>query len=183
MSAADNTSMRLVIMDRRRQVAALRLRGYTEREIQKGLAAPDKDGKASAFLNPKNGTPWSLGTIHKDIVALEAAWRADMVEKTDDHKARIFAELMEVARACWKSGDHDRVLKSLQQQRELLGTDAPKRVKGEFTGKDGAPLIPPPAASPFDLRNLTLEQLDQLEAIVVAGTVAADAAGNPEGKG
>lgn len=183
MSTADNTSLKLIILDRRRQVAALRLRGYTEREIQKGLAAPPTDPKQQTYLNPKNGEPWSLSTIHKDIVALETAWRADMVDRVDEHKHRLFAELKEVARASWKANDLERVLKAIQQQRELLGTDAPKKIKGEFTGKDGAPLNPAPSA--FDLRNLTLEQLDQLEAILVTAETAAtaDPAGHPEGEG
>lgn len=164
MSKADNTSMRLIVMDRRRQVAALRLRGYTEREIQKGLAAPAKEGERPAYLNPKTGLPWSLKTIHTDIVALEKAWRADMVDRVEEHKVRLFAELQEVARACWKAADYERVLKSIAQQRELLGTDAPKHIKGEFTGKDGAPLNPP--GLPFDLTQLTNDELDVLEKLI-----------------
>lgn len=179
MSKADNTSMKLIVIDRRRQVAALRLRGYTEREIQKGLANPGKD--IPPFLNPKTGEAWSLGTIHKDIVVLEEAWRKDMVDRVDAHKERLFAELKEVARSAWKSGDLERVLKAIQQQREILGTDAPKKIKGEFTGRDGAPLNPAPTL--FDLRKLTLEQLDQFEDLLLAGASTPDAEGHPQGEG
>jgi DNA-binding transcriptional MerR regulator len=139
MSKADNTSMRLIVMDRRRQVAALRLRGYTTREIQKGLANPGKD--QPPLLNPKTQLPWSLKAIHTDIVALEKAWREDMVDRVDEHKSRLFAELQEIARACWKEKDYERVLKSIAQQRELLGTDAPKMTKAELTGPGGKPIV------------------------------------------
>lgn len=170
--------MRLIVMDRRRQVAALRLRGYTEREIQKGLAAPPKDGNQTRYVNPKTSEPWSLATIHKDIVALEAAWRADMVERTEEHKVRLFAELQEVARACWKLNDHERVLKAIAQQRELLGTDAPK--KAELTGKGGAPLNPP--GLQFDLTQLDNDELDVLEKLLRRRD-APDAGASPGGEG
>lgn len=131
MSTADNTSMRLVIIDRRRQVAALRLRGYTQREIQKGL-------EQEKVVNPKDGKPWSLGTINGDIKRLEASWHAEAIGEVSAHKARLFAELREVARACWKDKDYERVLKAIAQQRELLGTDAAKR--SELTGPGGKPI-------------------------------------------
>lgn len=174
-NAEFNTAHRLVVIDRRRQVAALRLRGYSEREIQKGLAAP-KDGQA--YLNPKTGEPWSLKAIHTDIVALEKSWHAEAMSDVTAHKARLFAELRELARACWKDKDYERVLKAISQQRELLGTDAPKQIKGEFTGKDGAPLNPP--GLPFDLMQLTNDELDVLEKLIRRNAADAGAASGGE---
>lgn len=175
MSTADNTSMRLIIIDRRRQVAALRLRGYTQREIQKGLADAQPP-----VLNPKDGKPWSLGTINGDVKALETAWHAEAMGETSAHKARLFAELREVARACWKEKDYERVLKTIQQRRELIGTDAPKQIKGEFTGKDGAPLHSP--GLPFDLAQLTNDELDVLEKLIRRSAPDTRTAPGGEGK-
>lgn len=182
MSTADNTSMKLIVMDRRRQVAALRLRRYTVREIQKGLAAPPTDPKQQHYINPKTNQPWSLRTIHKDILMLEQQWREDGNRDYADLKGEQLAGNRELERAAWKANDLDVVRHAQAARANLLGLNAPTKIKGEFTGKDGAPLNPPTPA--FDLRNLSLEQLDQLEAIYLsAAAAAADTAGHPEGEG
>lgn len=171
MARPDNTAKKLIDLDRRRHVASLRLRGFSQREIQKALADPQLNQR-----NPDTGEPWSLGLINKDIKALEKIWREECADAVEHHKARLFAELREIFKRAWNLDDLERALKSIQQQRDLLGTDAAKSVRAEVTGKDGAPLNPTPT---IDLSKLDNAQLDQLEQLLLALGANADAGASP----
>jgi DNA-binding transcriptional MerR regulator len=100
-------------------VSRLRLRGMSQREIQRALPAQS--------TNPENQQPWSLATINGDVKALHRQWREDALQATDEHKARTLAELAEVKRAGWGAKDMNIVLKAIQQERSILGLDAPVR--------------------------------------------------------
>jgi ribosome maturation protein Sdo1 len=103
--------------NRRRLVAKLRLRGATEREIAAALA--------TEHVNPETNKPWSYVTIHNDLKALDAQWRAEMLGDTTEQKAAVLAEIREARRAAWGKKDLAIVLSALKAERELMGLDAP----------------------------------------------------------
>ena len=104
---------------RRRKVAALRLRGMTEREIHAKLSEdPEKDG----LRNPQTGNPYSLGTIHNDCVAIQKMWRMEMMAELQEHRSREVAELREARRAAWQGDDLGEVRLNISLEADLLGT-------------------------------------------------------------
>lgn len=125
-----NNSRQAIIDNRRRQVAVLRLRGMTQREIIDTL----ENGKV---VNPDTGKPWSLGIINSDLKALDAEWRAEAAKAIDEHKARQLAELNEVRRAAWAVKDLATVLKVLKQEVDILGTAAAIKLHWQDTLPDG----------------------------------------------
>lgn len=138
------------LIDKRRElVARLVVRGLSRRDIT--------DALGRQLVNPDTGGPFSLGTIHNDIKALEAEWQAEAQRDIQEHKARLLAELREVARQGWQAQNYELVLKTTAQIRALLGLDAP--VKTDLTSggesltvlrvvyDDGIPGAPAPAAS------------------------------------
>lgn len=126
-----NSSQKAIIDNRRLMVARLRLRGITQREIQRALEQQNT-------INPADGKPWSLGTINGDIKALEAEWRERAAEEIDTFKAQQLAEIAEVKRQGWANKDLALVLRALSMEVDILGTKAPTR--NEVTGKDGGDL-------------------------------------------
>jgi hypothetical protein len=160
MTAKNKRAHELVMDARRRQVASLRLRGFSLREIVQGL--PEL-----RIINVETQQPWTLTTIHADIVALEAQWKAAAVSDINQHKGNLNAELEEVKRVSWQAKDTTGVLAAIKQQRDLLGTDAPKRT--EIGGiPDGQPIRTQSDSilEGIDLGSLTKEQLDTLETAV-----------------
>lgn len=116
--------------DRRRRVAAFRLRGLTQREIVAALAQ-------TGYVNPKTDKPYDLTTINRDLQAIREEWHSEAVADIEQHIATMLAEIREVRRRAWAAQDLDTVLKALKQERDLLGLDAPKRVdiRHELTEK------------------------------------------------
>lgn len=109
----------LIVEDRRREVAALRRRRLTIRQIVKALADAGR-------VNPKTGTPWALGTIKKDLDALQAQYRAAAMRDVTEHKSEILADYDELMRIAWQERNHTELRHLLAAVRELLGTDAPQ---------------------------------------------------------
>lgn len=132
-----NNSKQAIIDNRRRQVAILRLRGLTQREI---VATLEKQGA----INPDTAEPWALGTINSDLKALDNEWREAAAAAIDEHKARQLAELNEVRRAAWGAKDLATVLKVIKQEADIIGTNAPVRQEhsGEITMKGYAIVSP-----------------------------------------
>lgn len=130
-----NSSRTLIVAERRAEVARLRLRGRTVREIVGGLAQ-------RGLVNPADGEPWSLGTVAADIKALERQWREEAVEELATHKARQLARLEEHYREAWQAADLREVRENVKLAMALLGTEAPKKQEvratvassGEFDG-------------------------------------------------
>lgn len=112
-------------IERRRKVAELRLRGLSEAEIASKLA------QNSELHNPQTGKPYSRVTVHNDLVALRDEWRAESLRDIAIHKAIQLAEIREARREAWKKSDLNMVSKFLQQEINLLGTDAPIRITWE----------------------------------------------------
>lgn len=115
-----NNSNREAIAYRRHQVAMLRLRGLTQREIVDMLA---REGA----VNPETSEPYSLGTINSDIQALEKEWREQAARDTATRRAELLAELRAARRQAWSDKDVSNVLRGIKQEVELFGLDAPKR--------------------------------------------------------
>lgn len=114
-----NTSDNLILEDRRREVAALRRRRLTLRQI---VAALERAGR----VNPRTKKPWSLATIKGDLDALHDQARAEALRDISEHKAEILADYDELMRLAWAEKRYEDVRKLLRDVRELLGTDAPQ---------------------------------------------------------
>ena len=125
-----NTAHDAIEAKRLELVAALRLRGRTQREIQQALAGQ--------MLNPATNEPYSLGTINGDIKRLEKQWRKAAADTIEEHKARQIAEIGEVKRQAWNDKDTGAVLRAIDLEANILGTKA--AVKSELFGKDGGPI-------------------------------------------
>ena len=106
---------------RRRQVAALRLRGMTLDEIVKTLAT-------LGVVNPETQQPFGRVTVHNDLRHLETQWRDKAAELHHLHKAKILAELRETRRAAWQDKKYSIVLRGLQLEADLFGLFAPIQV-------------------------------------------------------
>ena len=132
-----NKSASAVIKSRRQTVARLRLRGLTQRDVMDALNQQSIRDALANGIPANQAEQWSLGTINRDIKAIEAEWVRQAVRDTGEHKARVLAELDEVLREAWKLNDLKHVLSWSAQVRALMGLDAP--IKQEVTGKDGAP--------------------------------------------
>ncbi len=109
-----------VIDERRRNVASLRLRGFTQREIVDNLPR-------LKIVNPETGDPYSLGTINGDIKAIREDWRRRAAEDMGEHIARILAELSEVKRAAWAEKDFGSSLRAIEKEAKILGADSPDK--------------------------------------------------------
>lgn len=113
-----------IIAARRGQVAHLRARGLSCREIATKLAD-------AGCNNPTSGAPWTHDTVHRDIQALTVDWQRTTGE---DFKAQVavhLAELREVRKVAWETMELGIVLKSLKQEAELLRLHAPVEVDVE----------------------------------------------------
>lgn len=126
-----NTSNEAIEAKRLEYVAALRLRGRTQREIQIALARE--------MTNPATGEPYSLGTINSDLKKLERQWRKSAEDSIVEHKARQLAEIGEVKRQAWLDRDQSIVLRALDLEATITGTKSAIRqeIRQEITGKDG----------------------------------------------
>lgn len=111
-----NGSKQSIIDHRRQLVARLRLRGASQRDIV--------DALPKQTMNGSTGLPWSAGTIHYDIKAIEEAWQKSAQIDIAQHKSNVLAELAEVKRQAWGISDIGLVLKAIAQERALLGLDA-----------------------------------------------------------
>ena len=114
-----NSSNHDAMIHRRQQVARLRLRGLSIRDIVQALALPPL-----SLTDPRTGKPYSIGTIHRDLKAIEAEWRASAQADIAAWKAKQLAEIAELKRAAWLEKDLTTVLTALKQEVEITGTKA-----------------------------------------------------------
>ena len=63
-----NNCRQSIIDNRRREVARLRLMGYSQREIADAL-------EKAGIINPETNKPFALGTINSDLQELQAEWK------------------------------------------------------------------------------------------------------------
>ena len=111
------TSRQEQIDYRRMQVARMRLRGLTMREVVRAL-------HKVSIVNPDTRQPYSLGTVHSDCKHMAREWQAEAAAEVKVHKGRILAELREVRRKGWQQENMKVVLQGLKQEATLLGLDS-----------------------------------------------------------
>lgn len=114
-----NSSQTEIIAARRQQVARLRLRGLSMRDIAQALALPPL-----SLVDMKTGKPYSAATICNDLKAIEAEWKASAQADIAAWKAKQLAEIAELKRAAWLEKDLTTVLSALKQEVEITGTKA-----------------------------------------------------------
>lgn len=140
------------VLDRRRKIAALMLRGLSQREIQRALPM-----EPNPVFNRETGKPYGIGTIHRDQQALKAEWKLSALEDLIEHKARHLAELQEVRRAAWNQNKLFYVLKSLEQEADVLGLKDLPEVPGISVN-----------VTNFDFSGVPEDDLDKLERVLDA---------------
>lgn len=111
-----------IIAERRRAVAAMRLKGAYLEEIVQQL---HKRG----ISNPVSKEPWSVPTISNDLKHLKKQWSKGAARSTRDMLASILAEIRLHRRSAWAKGDLMEVRLSLGQEIDLLGLAAPAKVE------------------------------------------------------
>lgn len=137
--------------DRRRQVAALKLRGLRMREISEALAQMDPPR-----VNPKTGKEWSVRTIWLDVEHLKKEWKQDSAEDFAAHRARVLAELREIRRRAWQGNRLETVINALDREIKMFGLNAPVKVAQTNTDGEDVPGM--------DLSKLSAQQLEVLAA-------------------
>lgn len=105
-----------IVAKRRERVARLTVRGLTTREIAAAIG-----GGNDPIVNPRGGNPYSHKTIWEDIVWLEAEWLERANQDIGRRKARYMAELEDVKRLAYSTGDVGGVIRSIRLQAELDG--------------------------------------------------------------
>jgi hypothetical protein len=130
MAADDQGNQGAIIDERRRRVAAMALRGLSQREIVASLPT----GREPLF-NPKTGKAFNLATVNRDLQALRKQWREAAAVDLAAYKARILAELQEVKRQAWSQKDTRAIIAALKQECDILGIDAPKGLDITSGGK------------------------------------------------
>lgn len=118
---------------RREMVARLRLRGLSQREICHALSHPTK-----GIINPQTNKPYSIATINADCQFLVKQWQENMTAAEDTRLSRILAEIQEVRREAWRTGDLNILVRAIKQEVDLFGLEAPK--KSEIAGPGGGPI-------------------------------------------
>jgi hypothetical protein len=111
----------LIIADRRKAVAELRLRGLTLTEIVKQL--PELGIK-----NGKTNKPWGFATIFRDAEEVEFEWKKHAIQSLETHKAQILAELRAVKAAAWAENKLGIVLNAIDKEVRILGLNSPEMI-------------------------------------------------------
>ena len=127
-----NKSDKARIEQRRLNVEQLSARGLGLWEIVNSL-------EELGIVNTKNGKPYSIATVSRDLEEIETRWREMAVEERDIHKAQQLKELRSARRSAWKDRDYSEVRRNLETEMKLLGTESPNRL--ELAGVKDAPLV------------------------------------------
>lgn len=104
---------------RRRRVSTLRLKGLTHEEIWSALSNP---GSPTYLVNPSTKKPYNRATITRDIQVMREEALEAAQEATQQHLARQLAELQEVKRTAWAKEKLHEVLRAIELEMKLLGT-------------------------------------------------------------
>ena len=110
-----------IIDERRTLVARASVRGATQREIVKEL-------ELAGIVNPETGAAWSLATVNADLKAVRREWRAQFAESFNEHVTLMLAEIRELRRQGWQTGNWDLVLKCMDRECRLMGLDQPDKL-------------------------------------------------------
>ena len=113
--AGHKAQTRQEIIERRREVARLRLAGVRDQSTISSMLGVDQS------------------TISRDFKAIDQEWKDSTLTDTDAHKATQNERYEALIAAHWekalagKGFDTDRVLAAMAQQAKLLGIDAPQK--------------------------------------------------------
>ena len=118
-----NTSKADSIRLRREQVARLRLRGLSQREVAIALSKLDPP-----IVNV-HGLPYDVASINRDLKILEAEWRANAARDIGVHIANQLAEIAEARRKCWQKDDLPTLARFIKLEADIRGTNAPQEVR------------------------------------------------------
>lgn len=155
-----NSAGRFAADKRRAAVAELRNKGLSIREIMRALPEVRSEMFPNGLVNPTSGKPWSLAVIHSDLKDLLGIWQTHALKHTGEHQALLIAELQQVKKTAWGLNDLDKVLRAIQQEREILGVDAAKKADPNAIIPPAINVIfvnPPPAPKEVESEPLTLE--------------------------
>ncbi len=114
-----------IVTLRRKAVSEARLRGMTLEEIAIWLENEE-------LVNPETKKPYSVSTISKDLAYIEGQWNDEVMAGTDNHRARVLAQLGHVKKAAWKAGKLDTVLRAIGREVDLLGLNELDRMGVEI---------------------------------------------------
>lgn len=114
-----NTADKDRIEARREQVASLRLRGKSERQIGVLLGV-------------------SAATVCMDLKELKRRWREAADADIAEIRARQIAKCEELQAAGWESEDLGIVAKALAQEVKITGTEAPSKTDINLTTHEAA---------------------------------------------
>lgn len=145
------------VAKRREMVASLRLRGATYLEIREILAA-------NGIINHTRGKPWSKSAIFDDIQAARTQWLTNAAADVKEHYSRILAELGELKKSAWSTGDLTTVLRAISQECKILGLNSPVKVELSLTETD--------KKADEVLGQLPIEKLEVLREVFVQLTAA-----------
>ena len=115
-----------IVEARRSKVAFWLVRHLTIREI---VDAMSKQGER----NPATQEPWSRDPVQKDILWLREQWRKQATDRTDKAQGVVLAQIREVQHQAWLKSDYPLVLRAVEDEREMLGLDAPTKIDIEHT--------------------------------------------------
>lgn len=115
---------------RREIIAALSLRGLSQRQIVAFMATPPKPGQDGRFfyLNPETKEAWSIATVNRDLKFLREEWQANAAVSIAERQARLFAEMQEVRRRGWEKDEMGTVQRSFDQEAALFALNGPVKV-------------------------------------------------------
>ena len=114
-----------IMLMRQNIVASSRARGMTIAAITSLLAE-------KGVINPRTEAPYCQQTISQDIKKIEERWKDNMMMNISDHRSRVLAELREVKSAGWSVGKLSVVLRSIEQEVNLLGLNELERIGVEI---------------------------------------------------
>lgn len=147
-----------VITVRREFVATLRCRLMTEREIHAEMSNPSSQ---YYVINPrsKDNKPYSLATIHNDLVYLREQAIERAQEEFEAYQAMQLAEIREARKAYgWAKNDWKAIAKFLELEMRLLGTmDAGSLTFNQFNQQNN--LFMTEEGEPKTVRDMTDEEL------------------------
>ena len=112
-----------VIEQRRARVAELQLFGWTLARITLALAD-------EGLRNPVSHTPWSAVTIHRDMQALKAEWKARRTQAVEVYMDMHLAKIERVQEESFKDRQWFAYLTALDKQAELLQFAADRQPDG-----------------------------------------------------
>ena len=81
------------------------------------------------IISPVTNKPYTVGTIHGDLIAIEKEWKDHAIQDINTHKARILSEVAAIKRTAWEKEDIRAALLAIERECKILGIDSPQVIK------------------------------------------------------